>query len=88
MVLPSQSALFISRQDLISYGFGEYEATQLLRMAKANLVKQGLNYYAIRGRRRVPASAVEQILGCPLFTAQTGTLDGRAKETEQFDQRE
>ena len=85
MVLPTQSALFISRQDLISYGFGEYEATQLLRMAKANLVKYGLNYYAIRGRRRVPASAVEQILGCPLFEAQRDTLPSQTKERTKND---
>ena len=47
MALPAQSPLFISRQDLVEHGFSDYEAAQLLRMAKANLVEQGLNYYQI-----------------------------------------
>lgn len=54
-------------------------------MAKANLVEQGLNYYAIRGRRRVPAHAIEAILGCPLFEAQRDTLPSQTKERTKND---
>ena len=85
MALPAQSPLFISRQDLVEHGFSDYEAAQLLRMAKANLVEQGLNYYAIRGRRRVPAHAIEAILGCPLFEAQRDTLPSQTKECTKND---
>ena len=62
----------IYQQDLINIGFGNYQAYDLIRRAKALMVQKGFAYYASKGLGRVPVEAVEEILGTKLNIEEEG----------------
>lgn len=56
----------ISKLDLIHLGYSEYLASKIIRETKQLLVKQGFSYYNNRRIGKVPAAAVEKIIGLKL----------------------
>lgn len=53
----------ITKQDLIALGFGPSQSADIVRKAKKYMVSKGYGYYASKRLGRVPAKAVENILG-------------------------
>lgn len=53
----------ISKLDLIHLGYSDYLASKIIRETKRLLVKQGFSYYNNRRIGKVPAAAVEKIIG-------------------------
>lgn len=58
--------MFITKEDLKTLGFGNYQAYMLIKQAKALMVQKGFAYYASKGLGQVPIEAVEEILGTKL----------------------
>lgn len=53
----------VTKNELISIGFGVGQACSIIRQAKCLMVEKGYSYYANRRLGRVPITAVEEILG-------------------------
>lgn len=53
----------ITKNDLVTLGFGEYEARDIIQRAKKMLVEQGYEFYGSPKRGIVPVSTVVKILG-------------------------
>lgn len=58
--------MFVCKEDLVKCGFGNYQAYNLIKQAKALMVQKGFAYYASKGLGQVPIEAVEEILGTKL----------------------
>ncbi|PAF16985.1 DUF3173 domain-containing protein [Terribacillus saccharophilus] len=58
----------VTKQELIDLGFGPSQSADIIRKAKAVMVNRGFTYYTSRRLGRVPAEAVEEILGFPINT--------------------
>jgi|UniRef100_UPI003F54BFFD hypothetical protein len=56
----------VTKSDLVALGYGPSRSTDVIRLAKAVMVNKGFEYYRARKLGRVPASAVEEILGIPI----------------------
>lgn len=56
----------ITKDDLINLGFGNSQASSLIRQAKQLMVTKGYSYYTNRRLGKVPIEAVEEILGTKL----------------------
>lgn len=65
--------MFVNKNDLTKYGFGNYQAYNLIKQAKALMVQKGFPYYASKGLGQVPVEAVEEILGTKLDTKELET---------------
>jgi Protein of unknown function (DUF3173). len=57
----------VTRQDLIELGYGNSFATDIIREAKKLMISKGHTYYQSRKLNRVPADAVEELLGIKLI---------------------
>jgi hypothetical protein len=53
----------ITKNELISLGFGVSQSSDIIRKAKKLMVNKGFGYYDNRRLGRVPLKAVEEILG-------------------------
>ena len=53
----------VTKKDLISLGYRENTAAELIRQAKRSMVQQGYEFYTNRRLGRVPVAAVEAISG-------------------------
>lgn len=53
----------VTKKDLISLGYRENTAAELIRQAKRSMVQQGYEFYTNRRLGRVPVAAVEAIIG-------------------------
>lgn len=58
--------LVISKNDLVALGYGEYQASDIIRKTKALMVNKGYSYYTNKRLGIVPVSAVEEVLGLEL----------------------
>lgn len=56
----------ITKKELIELGYSTYLASKIIRETKQLLVKQGFSYYNNRRVGKVPAAAVEKIIGLAL----------------------
>lgn len=56
-------AMMITKNELVQLGFGTSQSADIIRKAKALMVNKGYGFYSSRKLGRVPASAVEEILG-------------------------
>lgn len=56
----------ITKTELLELGYSTYLASKIIRETKQLLVKQGFSYYSNRRVGKVPAAAVEKIIGLPL----------------------
>ncbi|EKQ05982.1 DUF3173 family protein [Lacticaseibacillus paracasei] len=54
------------QKDLISLGYRENTAAELIRQAKRSMVQQGYEFYTNRRLGRVPVAAVEAIIGASI----------------------
>lgn len=52
-----------TKKDLMENGFCEYQAREIIRLARLTLVKRGCIFYSSKGRGRVPCWVVEELLG-------------------------
>lgn len=59
-------ALMVDKNDLVKLGFSASYSATLIRMAKHLMVKKGYGLYESRKLGKVPAYAVEEILGVSL----------------------
>lgn len=59
----------ITKKDLVALGYGSSFATDIIRQAKKLMIARGFTYYESRKLDRVPADAVEQILGISFDSA-------------------
>lgn len=66
----------VTKKDLVALGYGNSFATDIIRLAKIRMVEKGYPFYASRKLDRVPAEAVEELLGIAL----DGDAAGRAPE--------
>ena len=53
-------------KELTELGFGTSQSADIIRKAKAHMVKQGFSYYSSKRLGRVPVSSVEELLGINL----------------------
>lgn len=53
----------VTKEDLVSLGFGVSQSCDIIRKAKKLMVNKGYIYYSNRRLGRVPVDAVEEILG-------------------------
>lgn len=53
----------MTKKELIELGYGKEAAAKIIKIAKHNLVQEGLEYYSNSRLGRVPIPAVEAILG-------------------------
>lgn len=53
----------VTKKDLVALGYGNSFATDIIRQAKKMMVERGYTYYLSRKLERVPAWAIEEILG-------------------------
>lgn len=58
-----------TKQDLMTKGFCEYQASEVIKLARKELVNRGCSFYLSKGRGRVPCWIVEEMLG---FEFETG----------------
>lgn len=56
----------VTKIELMEFGFGPSQSSDIIRKAKCLMVNKGYGYYASRKLGRVPKSAVEEILGMKL----------------------
>lgn len=56
----------IAKKELIELGFGPSQSAEIIRKAKALMVKKGCSYYTSKRLGRVPVLAVEELLGIKL----------------------
>lgn len=56
----------VTKKDLISLGYRENTAAELIRQAKRSMVQQGYEFYTNRRLGRVPVAAVEAIIGASI----------------------
>ncbi|WP_170924801.1 DUF3173 domain-containing protein [Candidatus Enterococcus clewellii] len=56
----------VTKDDLVDLGFGISQSQTIIRLAKYYMVNKGYDYYKSRRLGRVPAHAVESILGISL----------------------
>ena len=56
----------VTKKDLISIGYRENTAAELIRQAKRSMVQQGYEFYTNRRLGRVPVAAVEAIIGASI----------------------
>lgn len=56
----------IAKKDLVAIGYSEHSAGKIIRESKNLLVKQGFSYYDNRRIGKVPAAAIEKIIGLSL----------------------
>lgn len=56
----------VTKSDLVALGYGPSRSTDIIRRSKVLMVNKGFEYYHSRKLGRVPASAVEEILGFPI----------------------
>lgn len=66
----------VTKKDLVALGYGNSFATDIIRLAKIHMVEKGYPFYSSRKLDRVPAEAVEELLGIAL----DGDAAGRAPE--------
>lgn len=73
----------VTKKDLVALGYGNSFATDIIpfatdiiRLAKIRMVEKGYPFYSSRKLDRVPAEAVEELLGIAL----DGDAAGRAPE--------
>jgi len=55
--------LTLTKKDLIALGYGASYATDIIRQAKHLMASRGYTFYVSRKLGRVPAEAVEEIIG-------------------------
>ncbi len=60
--------MLITKDDLIKLGFGNSQASDIIRKAKKLMVSKGFTYYDNRRLGKVPIATVEEILGMKLDT--------------------
>lgn len=53
----------VTKKDLVALGYGNSFATDIIRQAKKLMVERGYTYCLSRKLERVPAWAIEEILG-------------------------
>lgn len=56
----------VTKKDLISLGYRENTAAELIRQAKRSMVQQGYEFYTNRRLGRVPVAAIEAIIGASI----------------------
>lgn len=56
-------ATMVTKNDLMLLGFGTSQSADIIRKAKALMVGKGYGFYSSRKLGRVPAQAIEEILG-------------------------
>ncbi|MGY5218528.1 DUF3173 domain-containing protein [Enterococcus hirae] len=56
----------LTKKELTELGFGTSQSADIIRKAKAHMVKKGFSYYSSKRLGRVPVSSVEEILGIKL----------------------
>lgn len=61
--------LVVSKKELVSLGYGNYQAEDIIRRSKALMVNKGFSYYLNKRLGLVPVQAVEEILGMKLESA-------------------
>ena len=66
----------VTKKDLVALGYGNSFATDIIRLAISRMVEKGYPFYSSRKLDRVPAEAVEELLGIAL----DGDAAGRAPE--------
>lgn len=57
----------MTKKELIDLGFGPSQSAELIRKAKALMVKKGYSYYTSKRLGRVPVTAIEELLGISIF---------------------
>ncbi|WP_445448411.1 DUF3173 domain-containing protein [Enterococcus faecalis] len=56
----------MTKKELIELGFGPSQSAEIIRKAKALMVKKGCSYYTSKRLGRVPVTAIEELLGIEL----------------------
>lgn len=56
----------MTKKELIELGFGPSQSAEIIRKAKALMVKKGCFYYTSKRLGRVPMTAIEELLGIEL----------------------
>ena len=59
-------ALMVDKNDLVKLGFTESYSASLIRKGKCLMVQKGYGLYSSRKLGKVPAYAIEEILGVSL----------------------
>lgn len=62
----------VTKKDLLALGYGNSFATDIIRRAKTLMVEKGYPFYSSRKLDRVPAEAIEELLGIDLNVDATG----------------
>lgn len=73
-------AMMITKNELVQLGFGTSQSADIIRKAKALMVNKGYGFYSSRKLGRVPASAVEEILGIEIGDVQEVAEDAENLE--------
>lgn len=55
--------LTITKNELITMGFGPSQSVDIIRRSKHLMVSKGFGYYTSKRLGRVPVTAVEEVLG-------------------------
>ncbi len=64
----------LTKNDLVQLGYGPSFSSDIIRQAKCLMVKDGFPYYSSRRLGRVPARAVETVLGYKIELVQEQTV--------------
>ncbi|MCT0016748.1 DUF3173 domain-containing protein [Lactococcus lactis subsp. lactis] len=74
----------VNKEDVMRLtGYGKTQSQYLIRIAKKNLVNEGLTWYKSKGVGRVPTKAVEEILGYSLFSDTITNVKNVADDTDR-----
>lgn len=63
----------VTKKDLVALGYGTSFSADIIRRAKLLMVEKGYVYYTTRKLDRVPAHAVEELLGITIGDAASCT---------------
>lgn len=58
----------VTKKDLVEIGYHENTAVEIIRLAKHSMVEQGYEFYSNKRLGRVPAWAVNAIIGASPLT--------------------
>ena len=74
----------VNKEDVMRLtGYGKTQSQYLIRIAKKNLVNEGLTWYKSKGVGRVPTKAIEEILGYSLFSDTITNVKNVADDTDR-----
>ena len=71
----------VTKKDLVALGYGNSFATDIIRLTKIRMVEKGYPFYSSRKLDRVPAEAVEELLGIALDGDAAGRAPGKGVKT-------